>query len=135
MGNQHSADESAEAHSEFAMPFTTQLVEVTKRVFEQYWRTPGNLLNYFRCYYAKIVPLGYIYSKLLLGVTSALFIGFSFFHADSSVQGLQDVIFSVFLLCSIFTSLVQQVRALDMHVKTGADLLDNAEIRNPERSI
>jgi ATP-binding cassette subfamily G (WHITE) protein 2 (PDR) len=51
----------------------------------------------------------YIYSKLILGVASALFIGFSFFHADSSEQGIQDVIFSVFLLTSIFTTLVQQI--------------------------
>ena len=53
--------------------------------------------------------LEYIYGKLFLGVASSLFIGFSFFHADSSIQGLQNVIFSVFLLCSIFTPLVQQV--------------------------
>src|SRR5580700_9730292 len=51
----------------------------------------------------------YIYSKLILGVASALFIGFSFFHAGSSQQDIQDAIFSVFLLTSIFTTLVQQI--------------------------
>jgi ATP-binding cassette subfamily G (WHITE) protein 2 (PDR) len=86
------ASENAEAHSEFAMPFTSQLYEVTIRVFQQYWRTPG-----------------YIYSKILLGVASALFIGFSFFHADASQQGLQDVIFSIFMITTIFTTLVQQI--------------------------
>jgi len=74
------------------MPFTTQLKEVTIRVFQQYWRTPS-----------------YIWSKLLLGVASALFIGFSFFHADASQQGLQDVIFSIFMISTIFTTLVQQI--------------------------
>lgn len=87
-----SAPESEGSHAEFAMPFTQQLTEVTVRVFQQYWRTPG-----------------YIYAKLLLGVASALFIGFSFFHADASQQGLQDIIFSIFMITTIFTTLVQQI--------------------------
>jgi ATP-binding cassette, subfamily G (WHITE), member 2, PDR len=91
MGSQ-SSEENEGTHSEFAMPFTAQLWEVTVRVFQQYWRTPG-----------------YIYSKLLLGVASALFIGFSFFHADATQQGLQDVIFSIFMITTIFTTLVQQI--------------------------
>lgn len=91
MGHQPSRDDS-NSHGEFAMPFTVQLLEVMKRVFQQYWRTPG-----------------YVYSKLVLGVASALFIGFSFFHADASQQGLQDVIFSIFMITTIFTTLVQQI--------------------------
>lgn len=91
MGNEE-AEENEGTHSEFAMPFTAQLREVTIRVFQQYWRTPG-----------------YIYSKLLLGVMSALFIGFSFFHADNTQQGLQDAIFSIFMITTIFTTLVQQI--------------------------
>jgi hypothetical protein len=86
------AEDNAGSHSEFAMPFTSQLIEVTVRVFQQYWRTSE-----------------YIYSKILLGVASALFIGFSFFHADASQQGLQDVIFSIFMITTIFTTLVQQI--------------------------
>lgn len=41
------------SYREFAAPFTFQLIEVTKRVFEQYWRTPS-----------------YIYSKTALCVSS-----------------------------------------------------------------
>ena len=48
MGSKHTVDGSAESHSEFAMPFTTQLYEVTKRVFQQYWRTPGKFTIIFR---------------------------------------------------------------------------------------
>jgi ABC-type multidrug transport system ATPase subunit len=44
------------ADTEFAMPFSSQVWYVTRRVFQQYWRTPA-----------------YIYGKLLLGVVSALF--------------------------------------------------------------
>lgn len=65
--------DSAEGHQEFAMPFLMQLLHVTIRVFQQYWRTPS-----------------YIWGKLLLGVMSALFISFSFYKSDNSQQGLQD---------------------------------------------
>ena len=85
-------DKNAGTQTEFAMPFANQLYEVTIRVFQQYWRTPG-----------------YIYAKILLGVASALFIGFSFFHADTSQQGIQDIIFSIFMITTIFTTLVQQI--------------------------
>ncbi|KEQ91070.1 hypothetical protein AUEXF2481DRAFT_70340 [Aureobasidium subglaciale EXF-2481] len=77
---------------EFAVPFSTQAFYTTLRVFQQYWRTPS-----------------YIYGKLLLGVASAFFIGFSFFNADSSIQGLQNVVFSIFMLTSVLSSLVQQI--------------------------
>ncbi|RDW88005.1 putative ABC1 transport protein [Coleophoma cylindrospora] len=85
-------DNHGASHTEFAMPFTVQLYEVTLRVFQQYWRTPS-----------------YVYAKFLLGIASALFIGFSFFHADSTQQGMQDVVFSIFMITTIFTSLVQQI--------------------------
>lgn len=92
MSSHQSSDSTEGSHSEFAMPFLAQLREVTVRVFTQYFRTPS-----------------YIYSKLLLGVASALFIGFSFFHADASQQGIQDIIFSIFMITTIFTTLVQQI--------------------------
>ena len=47
--------------------------------------------------------------ELMLGVMSALFIGFSFYKQKSSQQGLQNVIFSVFMLTAIFSTLVQQI--------------------------
>ncbi|WWC68268.1 uncharacterized protein I206_102191 [Kwoniella pini CBS 10737] len=80
------------AYAEFAAPFGTQFVVVLKRIFEQYWRTPS-----------------YIYSKLFLAVSSALFIGFSFFKADTSQQGLQSQLFSAFMSFLIFGQLVQQI--------------------------
>lgn len=86
------SDDTGDSTAEFAMPFSAQLREVTLRVFQQYWRTPA-----------------YIWSKLLLGVASALFIGFSFFHAEYSQAGTQNVIFSIFMITTIFTSLVQQI--------------------------
>ena len=77
---------------EFAMPLSTQVREVTKRVYQQYWRTPN-----------------YIWGKLSLGVMSSLFIGFSFYKQNSSSTGLQNSIFAIFMLATIFSTLVQQV--------------------------
>jgi len=78
--------------SAFAMPFFSQTKTVTGRIFEQYWRMPT-----------------YVFSKLLLGIMAGLFIGFTFFQADVTEAGMQDVQFSVFMLVTIFSTIVQQV--------------------------
>ncbi|GFF23501.1 ABC transporter CDR4 [Aspergillus udagawae] len=80
------------SYDEFAAPFTVQLWECLLRVFSQYWRTPV-----------------YIYSKTALCVLTALYIGFSFFNAKNSAQGLQNQMFSIFMLMTIFGNLVQQI--------------------------
>lgn len=79
-------------YQEFAAPFSLQLWECLVRVFSQYWRTPV-----------------YIYSKAALCILTALYIGFSFFQAQNSVQGLQNQMFSIFMLSTIFSNLVQQI--------------------------
>ncbi|KAF5860802.1 hypothetical protein ETB97_001022 [Aspergillus alliaceus] len=84
------SDESS--FNEFAAPFSVQLYECLLRVFSQYWRTPI-----------------YIYSKATLCILTALYIGFSFFHAENSKQGLQNQMFSIFMLMTIFGNLVQQI--------------------------
>ncbi|KAM7221761.1 ABC-2 type transporter domain containing protein [Rhypophila decipiens] len=79
------------SYNEFAASFTTQLLEVTQRVFQQYWRTPS-----------------YIYSKAALCVLVALFIGFVFFQGPNTIQGLQNQMFAIFNLLTVFGQLVQQ---------------------------
>ncbi|KAE8154581.1 ABC-2 type transporter-domain-containing protein [Aspergillus avenaceus] len=81
-----------EGSREFAMPITSQLYFVTKRAFQQYFRQPE-----------------YVLAKFVLGTISGLCIGFSFWKADNSQQGFQNVLFSLFLLCTIFSTLVNQV--------------------------
>lgn len=76
---------------EYAMPFTSQLWYVTHRSFQGFWREPS-----------------YVWAKIMLATMSSLFIGFTFFKPDSSLQGFQDVLFSAFMLTSIFSTLVQQ---------------------------
>ncbi|KAI9099899.1 putative ABC transporter [Phlyctochytrium arcticum] len=88
----HPAEVSKYDYMEFSAPLGEQLKATTKRVFQQYWRTPS-----------------YIYSKIFLCVGSGLFIGFSFFKAGTSLQGLQNQMFSIFMLLTIFGQLSQQI--------------------------
>jgi ATP-binding cassette subfamily G (WHITE) protein 2 (PDR) len=84
--------EDKAAYREFAAPFGAQFRETTLRVFQQYWRSPA-----------------YIYSKTLLCVSSALFIGFSLFKMPNTQQGMQNQMFAIFMLLTIFGQLVQQI--------------------------
>ena len=80
---------------EFAASFPSQMWEVLRRIFTQYWRTPA-----------------YIYSKLVLCALTGLFIGFSFFRAPNTLQGLQNQLFGIFMLLTLFSQLVQQIMPL-----------------------
>ncbi|KAH6658751.1 ABC-2 type transporter-domain-containing protein [Truncatella angustata] len=80
-----------ESLREFASPLREQFLVVTRRVFQQYWRTPS-----------------YIYSKAILCVSVSLFIGLVFLDAPLSIQGLQNQMFAIFNVLSIFGQLVQQ---------------------------
>lgn len=81
-----------DSDTEFAMPFAGQVWAVTRRIFQQYWRMPS-----------------YVLAKLALGILAGLFIGFTFYKPDPSQAGMRDVLYSVFMLTTIFTTLVQQV--------------------------
>ncbi|KAL4938956.1 hypothetical protein BDV06DRAFT_231366 [Aspergillus oleicola] len=79
-------------YREFAAPFLEQYCEVQRRVFQQIWRSPI-----------------YIYSKTILCSNSALFVGFSMFKSPNSIQGLQNQMFAIFMLLTIFGQLIQQI--------------------------
>ncbi|KAF2494935.1 ATP binding cassette transporter [Lophium mytilinum] len=83
---------SADAHQTFAQSFGYQSLLVTRRCFEQYWRTPS-----------------YLWSKVVLCTLPALFIGFSFWNEKTSMQGLQNQMFSIFMLMIVFGNLNQQI--------------------------
>ncbi|KAI5970643.1 hypothetical protein CANMA_000310, partial [Candida margitis] len=85
-------DEDPEAKYTFAAPVWKQYLIVTWRTIVQKWRLPG-----------------YIYAKVFLVVSSALFNGFSFFKADKSLQGLQNQMFSVFMFFVVFATMVHQL--------------------------
>jgi len=86
-----SADDKT-SYRAFAAPFSVQARETTKRVFQQYWRTPS-----------------YIFSKAFLVTAAGLFIGFSFYNSPLTQQGLQNQLFSIFMVFIIFGQLVQQI--------------------------
>ncbi|KAK6214927.1 ABC transporter cdr4 [Colletotrichum tabaci] len=86
-----SAEDKELAHREFAAPLWDQFLIVTRRVFQQYWRTPS-----------------YLYSKFILCCSVALFIGLVFLNAPLSIQGLQNQMFAIFNILTIFGQLVQQ---------------------------
>ncbi|KAG9246527.1 AtrD, ABC-transporter [Calycina marina] len=81
-----------ESLREFAVSFQKQLVLVTTRVFEQYWRTPI-----------------YLYSKTVLCTATPLFIGFSFYDAGTSLQGMQNQLFAIFMIIVLYGSISQQI--------------------------
>ncbi|KAI5287946.1 hypothetical protein KEM54_005599 [Ascosphaera aggregata] len=83
--------DNEENYRDFAAPFKEQLYQCLKRVFAQYWRTPT-----------------YIYAKFSLCTFTALFVGFVFFKAHRSLQGMQNQMFSIFMLLTVFNNLCQQ---------------------------
>ena len=91
-------DESPDSHKTYAAPLWKQYLIVTWRTLQQDWRTPG-----------------YIYAKIFLVVSSSLFNGFAFFKAGTSLQGLQNQMFSIFMFFIPFNTLVQQM--LPFYVK------------------
>ncbi|ORY83752.1 ABC drug exporter AbcA [Protomyces lactucae-debilis] len=82
----------ASQYNEFAAPLRTQIIEVTRRVFQQYWRSPT-----------------YLYSKLALCSLAVLFVGFVFYKAPNTQQGMQSQLFSIFLVFTVFPQLVNQI--------------------------
>nr|ACK99557.1 ATP binding cassette transporter Abc1p [Pichia kudriavzevii] len=88
-------DDSAEAKRSFASSYLIQYICVTKRVLQQYYRTPQ-----------------YIWSKLFLAGANSIFNGFSFYRAGTSLQGLQNQMLSIFMLSVMLNTLVQQMLPL-----------------------
>ncbi|KAH7159482.1 ABC-2 type transporter-domain-containing protein [Dactylonectria estremocensis] len=85
-------NEDPSLYKEFAASTLEQHTQVTKRVFEQYWRSPG-----------------YIYAKVLLSLGSSLFTGLSFLNGDNTQRGLTNQMFGIFMFLSLFPNLVNQI--------------------------
>jgi ABC-type multidrug transport system permease subunit len=80
------------SYREFSASFWVQLCLVQRRVFQQIWRSPI-----------------YIYSKALLCVMSALFVGFSLYQSPNTIQGLQNQMFGIFMMLTLFGQVIQQI--------------------------
>ncbi|AAS54349.2 AGL142Cp [Eremothecium gossypii ATCC 10895] len=84
--------ETSDQNKEFASSIWYQYIIVSRRVLQQYWRSPE-----------------YLWSKIFMSIFASLFIGFSFFKSKTSIQGLQNQMFAVFLFLVVLTPLVQQM--------------------------
>ncbi|KAL6941198.1 ATP-binding cassette multidrug transporter pdr5 [Hanseniaspora opuntiae] len=82
---------NADDTSAFAASFVVQLTYVYKRAVQQYWRTPI-----------------YLWAKFFVTIASEIFIGFTFFKANHSLQGLQNQMLAIFMFVCIFNPFLQQ---------------------------
>ncbi|KAF5551419.1 ABC transporter CDR4 [Fusarium mexicanum] len=89
--SRHVSSEADVQDTSYAASISQQFLACTQRVAQQYWRTPT-----------------YIYSKLSLCFITSLFIGLSFQNSPLSLQGLQNQLFSIFMLLVIFAFLTYQ---------------------------
>lgn len=92
---------ATDMYKEFAAPFWVQLVQVTKRLYQQFWRSPS-----------------YIYSKLLLSAGGALAIGLSVLNSENTTRGMQNQMFGVFLFLTIFSQVVNQMFSVFVEHRT-----------------
>ncbi|AOA62509.1 Plasma membrane ATP-binding cassette (ABC) transporter [Komagataella phaffii CBS 7435] len=83
--------DSKESQKSYATSPVKQFYYVIHRILQQYYRTPS-----------------YIWSKLILSSVSCLFNGFTFFDPKNSIQGLQNQMFSVFMMCVMLPVLLEQ---------------------------
>ena len=89
----HSSDpETTKAVTEFAAPTWLQSVELTKRMFKQYWRDPS-----------------YVYGKLFLSVIVGIFNGFTFWKLGYTIQDMQNRMFTCFIMMTIPPTIVNGV--------------------------
>ncbi|TLS30947.1 hypothetical protein PpBr36_02250 [Pyricularia pennisetigena] len=81
----------AEKTPEFAAGLGTQILLVTRRVLQQYWRTPE-----------------YIVSKAVMTAGCAPFIGLTQVNAEMTERGLYNQMLFVYLLLVIFGQIIEQ---------------------------
>ncbi|KIX06855.1 uncharacterized protein Z518_04831 [Rhinocladiella mackenziei CBS 650.93] len=77
----------------FAESWWTQYRAVQSRLYLHFWRTPQ-----------------YVISKIMVNVLTGLFLGFTFYKEDNSVQGLQNKLFAAFTSCIIAMPLMHQLQ-------------------------
>ncbi|KAI0905253.1 ABC-2 type transporter-domain-containing protein [Ustulina deusta] len=81
-----------EVYREYAASTWTQTVELTKRMFRQYWRDPS-----------------YLYGKFFVAVIVGIFNGFTFWQLGYSIQDMQNRLFTSFLIVTIPPTIVNAV--------------------------
>ena len=89
---QQQDQDQAQEGSEYAASTLVQTVELTRRMFRQQWRDPS-----------------YAYGKLFVAAVMGIFNGFTFWRLGSSVQDMQNRMFTCFLIVTIPATVVNAV--------------------------
>ncbi|RPB00590.1 putative ABC transporter [Choiromyces venosus 120613-1] len=94
------SENQATDNREFAMPWHTQTLAVTKRAFTNYWRTPQ-----------------YTIGKFSLHIFTGLFNSFTFYNLANTSIDMQSRFFSIFMTLTISPPLIQQLQAKFLHFR------------------
>lgn len=107
--------------SEFAAGMARQLAVFTKRVFQQYWRTPSYIFS------KAVLTAGSVSSNIVTSVPSsppanmalqALFIGLSQVNAENTGRGLFNQMLGVFIFLVIFGQIIEQAMPMFVSQRT-----------------
>ncbi|KAI1458945.1 ABC-2 type transporter-domain-containing protein [Annulohypoxylon moriforme] len=88
----HGPKPTKEQQMEYAASTWLQTMELTKRMFRQYWRDPS-----------------YLYGKFFTAVIVGIFNGFTFWKLGYSVQDMQNRMFTSFMIVTIPPTIVNAV--------------------------
>ena len=80
-------------HAEYSASWIHQTIVVTKRSAAAIWRDPT-----------------YVTAKLVLNICAGLFIGFTFWKSPSTLQGIQNKLFSIFVVLILSVPGAQQLQ-------------------------
>ena len=90
--SERSNTESQQEGTEFAAPVWVQTVELTKRTFIQYWRSPS-----------------YLYGKIFVAAIVGIFNGFTFYMLGNTTQDMTNRMFTAFIIIVIPPTVVNSV--------------------------
>jgi ATP-binding cassette subfamily G (WHITE) protein 2 (SNQ2) len=87
--------------TEFATSWYPQLMALTQRNFQAYWRNPT-----------------YLMAKFALCIAGGLLIGFTFYKTSDSLQGTQNKLFAIFLASVLCVPLSQQLQTMFIDIRS-----------------
>jgi ATP-binding cassette subfamily G (WHITE) protein 2 (SNQ2) len=87
--------------TEFATSWYHQLMALTQRNFQAYWRNPT-----------------YLMAKFALCIAGGLLIGFTFYKTSDSLQGTQNKLFAIFLASVLCVPLSQQLQTMFIDIRS-----------------
>ncbi|KAG2131009.1 ABC-2 type transporter-domain-containing protein [Suillus clintonianus] len=91
----------AEQPTEFVTSWSHQLMALTQRNFQAYWRNPT-----------------YLMAKFALCIAGGLLIGFTFYQTSDSLQGTQNKLFAIFLASVLCVPLSQQLQTMFIDIRS-----------------